>query len=123
MRCKCRPALVFTCNVFIICYRMPLYHFVTADLPFNTKAPELDDTNAVTALRSDAQRSGHEDFSAGLGITQQLMGVYLAYLVAIGFLPAPPKGTKTGSKSLPKLEIGTQQRDALGKVGGRGALV
>lgn len=45
---------------------MPLYHFVTSDLPSNTKAPELDDANAVAALRADAAWSGINT-SAGAG--------------------------------------------------------
>lgn len=105
---------------------MPLYHFVTADLPANTIAPELCDTNAATALRSDYQWSG-QDVSAGVGVTENVMGVYLAYLVAIGFLPAPNGATKTRNdtkpKPLPSMDISTEQRDALGKVGGRGGLV
>ncbi|OJJ79156.1 L-aminoadipate-semialdehyde dehydrogenase [Aspergillus glaucus CBS 516.65] len=45
---------------------MPLYHFVTSDLPSNTKAPELDDANAAAALRADAAWSGI-NASAGTG--------------------------------------------------------
>ena len=96
---------------------MPLYHFVTGDLPQNTKAPELDDSNAATALRDDAQWTG-EDVSKGSGVTEELVGVYLSYLVAIGFMPAP-KGTGE-AKSLPPLHLSKEQLEALSKVGGRG---
>lgn len=95
---------------------MPLFHFVTADLPSNTRAPELDDTNASTALRSDAVWSGI-DASAGSGVTEDLMGYYLAYLVAIGFLPQPEQ---TGSKTLPSISLSDSQKAALSAVGGRG---
>ncbi|KAL1959532.1 hypothetical protein VTO42DRAFT_1977 [Malbranchea cinnamomea] len=95
---------------------MPLYHFVTADLPSNTKAPELDDTNAAAALRADAQWSGI-DASAGTGVTEELMGIYLAYLVAIGFLPAP---TDKAEKPLPPINLSDAQKAALSNVGGRG---
>lgn len=99
---------------------MPLYDFVTNDLPSNTKAPELDDTNAAIALRSDAEWTG-ENRSAGAGVTGELMGVYLAYLVATGFLPAPKE--TVGKKLLPRVEISSQQLQVLGKVGGRGGSI
>lgn len=96
---------------------MPLYHFVTADLPSNTKAPELDDTNAAAALRADAVWS-QRDTSAGAGVSEDIMGVYLAYLVSIGFLPVP---TTTGPRQLPQSKISEAQKNALSAVGGRGA--
>lgn len=95
---------------------MPLYHFVTADLPSNTRAPELDDTNATASLRSDAVWSGI-DVSTGGGVTEDLMGLYLAYLAAIGFLPQPGE---TGQKPLPAINISAFQKAALSEVGGRG---
>ena len=95
---------------------MPLYHFVTADLPSNTKAPELDDSNAAAALKSDAQWSGL-DASAGTGVTEDLMGVYLSYLHAIGFLPTP---TGKAEKTLPETTLSDAQKAALANVGGRG---
>lgn len=97
---------------------MPLYHFVTADLPSNTKAPELDDTNAAAALRADAAWSGI-DASAGSGVTEDLMGLYLSYLVAIGFLPAPP-AAETAARQLPASKLSEEQKKALLSVGGRG---
>lgn len=98
---------------------MPLYHFVTADLPSNTKAPELDDSNAAAALKSDAQWSGI-DASAGTGVTEDLMGVYLSYLLAIGFLPAP---TGKAGKALPEATVSDAQKTALANVGGRGGQI
>lgn len=95
---------------------MPLYHFVTADLPSNTRAPELDDTNASISLKSDAEWSG-ADVSAGSGVTEELMGLYLAYLVAIGFLSPP---TAAGVKALPTVNLSDAQKAALAGVGGRG---
>ncbi|KAI9789334.1 MAG: large subunit of alpha-aminoadipate reductase [Peltula sp. TS41687] len=101
---------------------MPLYHFVTNDLPSDTKAPELDDTNAVTALRRDAGSSGLQDVSAGASVTDEVMGVYVAYLVGVGYLPLPSK-KDSGMRALPNVQISNEQLEALGKVGGRGALV
>ncbi|KAF3481347.1 L-aminoadipate-semialdehyde dehydrogenase large subunit [Arthroderma uncinatum] len=95
---------------------MPLYHFVTADLPSNTRAPELDDANASASLKSDAKWSG-VDASTGSGVTEELMGLYLAYLVAIGFLSPPPAA---GAKPLPAVSLSDAQKAALASVGGRG---
>ena len=92
---------------------------VTGDLPASTKPVELDDTNAATALRADKDRTG-EDLSAGGAVTEETVGVYLAYLIARGFMPKP---TKQGKKSLPAVQIGKEQLQALDKVGGRGGAI
>ncbi|MCJ1280937.1 large subunit of alpha-aminoadipate reductase [Xylographa opegraphella] len=95
---------------------MPLYHFVIGDLPAGTKAPELSDINTAAALRADAARTG-EDRSAGAGVTLTLMGTYIAYLVATGFLPPP----NSDGRPLPALQLGDLQRESLKQIGGRGS--
>ncbi|KKA27610.1 hypothetical protein TD95_001715 [Thielaviopsis punctulata] len=95
---------------------LPLFHFVTGDLPGNTIAPELDDRNADASLKADAQLTG-QDLSAGGAVTEEIIGKYIAYLVAIGFLPVP---TKTGKKALPVCELSEQQKASLASIGGRG---
>ncbi|PHH52068.1 L-2-aminoadipate reductase large subunit [Ceratocystis fimbriata CBS 114723] len=95
---------------------LPLFHFVTGDLPGNTIAPELDDRNAAASLKADAAITG-QDLSAGGAVTEEIMGIYLAYLVETGFLPAP---TKAGAKKLPVCELSEQQRVSLAAIGGRG---
>ena len=97
---------------------MPLYHFVTADLPSNTKAPELDDAHAAAALRADAAWSG-TDVSAGAGVTEELVGLYCAYLMATGFLPSPPSSA-SAARQLPNAQLTEDQKKALLNVGGRG---
>ena len=98
---------------------MPLYHYVTADLPSSTMAPELDDTNATTVLHADAKHGG-SNTADGASVTPELVGIYLAYLVAVGFLPGPGRGS---NKALPKVVLADEQRQALAQVGGRGGLV
>ena len=98
--------------------RMPLYHFVTADLPSNTKAPELDDSNAATALRADSAWSG-VNAASGAGVTEDLVGLYVSYLVTLGFLPEP---SRTGVRALPRVHITEDQRKALVSAGGRGGI-
>ncbi|KAK4993183.1 large subunit of alpha-aminoadipate reductase [Elasticomyces elasticus] len=93
-----------------------LYHMVTSDMPANTKAPELDDSNAAAALRADNQRTG-QDLSAGGAVTEATVGIYLSYLIQRGFMPSPP--TK-GRKVLPHISLSEAQIKALEGIGGRG---
>jgi L-aminoadipate-semialdehyde dehydrogenase len=98
---------------------MPLYHFATTDLPADTIAPEQDDRNTTTALKSDTAFTG-QDRSAGASPTLDTLGNSLAYLVAIGFMPRP---AKSGAHALPSIHVSDSQKAALLRVGGRGALV
>ncbi|KAK3064147.1 hypothetical protein LTS18_009719, partial [Coniosporium uncinatum] len=98
---------------------LPLFHHVTSDLPNDSKAPELDDGNAVQALKSDERWTG-EDVSAGKSVDAEIVGVYLAYLMAVGFMKAP---NGEGKAKLPAVELSGEQREAMGKIGGRGGAV
>ncbi|EXJ64602.1 L-aminoadipate-semialdehyde dehydrogenase [Cladophialophora yegresii CBS 114405] len=100
---------------------MPLFTFVANDLPSDTRAPELDDTNAERALYEDAKWTG-EDVSTGAGVTKREVGLYLAYLVEIGFLPRPGAQGDAGVKTLPQVKVSEEQRQAMKAVGGRGGL-
>ncbi|KAI9690861.1 MAG: putative NRPS-like protein biosynthetic cluster [Bathelium mastoideum] len=97
---------------------LPLYHMVTSDLPAHTLAPELDDQNAAKALRADAIATG-EDRSKGAAVTADTVGMYLAYLIALGFMPPPPPAAEAQRK-LPNVTIGKEQREALAGLEGRG---
>lgn len=94
----------------------PLLHFVLDDLPQSTKAPELDDSNARAALKRDTEWTG-VDLSAGKGVDVDQAGIYLAYLVAVGFLDKPQE---QGQKSLPPITLPQSTLDKLKSVGGRG---
>ena len=89
-----------------------LFHLVTGDLPGSTKAPNLDDTNATEALCKDLEVV--RKASTPAGVTKEAVASYLSYLVARGFMQAPP------TKSLPVRTISKAQATALEKVGGRG---
>ncbi|KAL9034362.1 MAG: hypothetical protein Q9214_007078, partial [Letrouitia sp. 1 TL-2023] len=95
---------------------MPLLHFVTGDLPSNTVAPDLDDSNTRAALAEDAAGS---TMSAAEGVTVELVGTYLAYLIAIGFMPPPPPSSAHATLHLPKVELSEEQRELVGRIGGR----
>ena len=82
----------------------PLLHMVLDDLPGNTRAPELDDTNAATSLKKNAEWTG-VDRSAGMGATPEQVGIYISFLNQVGFLPAP---ASSGSP-LPTVELSTEQ--------------
>ncbi|PPQ73836.1 hypothetical protein CVT24_012261 [Panaeolus cyanescens] len=73
----------------------PLLHFVLDDLPTSTKAPELDDSNTVALL----QQSGDK---ASATVDEETMGLYLAWLIGAGFLPAPSAASPP--KALPELK-------------------
>ncbi|TID29890.1 hypothetical protein CANINC_001529 [Pichia inconspicua] len=81
----------------------PLLHFVLGDLPEDTKAPELDDSNAVEVLKTDVAYNpdGH-DYSSGKGVSKEVLAAYVAYLIKIEFLPAP---ANTASFKLPDVEV------------------
>jgi L-2-aminoadipate reductase len=96
---------------------LPLFHFVVGDLPGNSIAPELDDTNAMAVLRLYKKESEEQDIPAQNALDVHVLGAYLAYLVSAGFLPPPP--TESGGNPLPKLN-GTASH-LLGQFGGRSA--
>ena len=103
---------------------MSLFTFVVNDLPSNTRAPELDDTNAEAVLYDDSKWTG-EDVSEGSAVTKNTIGLYLAYLVSIGFLPRPDldKHINGITKALPRVKVTEDQKSHLVNVGGRGTLV
>ncbi|PFH47393.1 hypothetical protein AMATHDRAFT_67824 [Amanita thiersii Skay4041] len=72
----------------------PLLHFVLDDLPTSTKAPELDDANTRTLL---TQHSG----TLVQTVDDELMGLYLAWLVKAEFLQSP--SMLAAPKALPEL--------------------
>ncbi|KAI8805276.1 hypothetical protein BJ742DRAFT_409393 [Cladochytrium replicatum] len=88
----------------------PLLHFVLDDLPTSTKAPLLDDRNTRTILAAANALDGMVKISPGGGGT---MGLYLGYLVAVGFLEQSPSGS---AKVLPSLAEWEQVK---GKIIGR----
>jgi len=72
----------------------PLLHYVLDDLPTSTKSPELNDSNTEALLAKHQEpRNGSVD--------ADLVGKYLAWLIAAGFLPRPEK---QGEQTLPQLE-------------------
>ncbi|KAK6464528.1 alpha-aminoadipate reductase [Scheffersomyces coipomensis] len=93
----------------------PLLHFVLDNLPQDTKAPELDDSNAAKSLKLDAQWTG-QDYSSGKGIDEEQMGIYISYLIKTKFLPAP---TEAGKSKLPIVEVSQESLDLI--EGGAGA--
>ncbi|KAK8119233.1 alpha-aminoadipate reductase [Apiospora kogelbergensis] len=95
---------------------MPLFHMATNDLPSTTRAPELDDRNAVAVLKADADRWTGVDESAGEGITREAIGRFLRYLAETKFLAWP-----TGrGRELPAIGVDVAKAQAQWGVGGRG---
>ena len=101
---------------------LPLFHLAVSDLPADSRSPALDYTNTTALLKKAATAGvklddGTEE--ANFEIDEEIVGRYLAYLCDIGFMTKP---TRHGLKELPQVEIGKDQREALGKVEGRGAI-
>ncbi|KAG0149583.1 hypothetical protein CROQUDRAFT_88921 [Cronartium quercuum f. sp. fusiforme G11] len=63
----------------------PLLHFVLNDLPSSTKSAELDDSNTINLL-------GTDDGEIEMTVKAEQVGIYLAWLVRVGFLPVPEAG-------------------------------
>lgn len=83
----------------------PLLHFVLDDLPTSTKAPELSDRNTQNLLKRNNE-------SAGRPVDNELVGMYLSWLVDARFLDPP---TASG-KQLPKLDNAVSAK-AVGRTG------
>jgi len=94
---------------------LPLFDWVTDDLPRDTASRLLDDTNAVRVLRADGPSYDVEEQSR---VTRETVGMYLAFMVAIGFISPAPGGVK--GEDLPVVEIGEEQKVALERVGRSG---
>ncbi|KAH7140234.1 male sterility protein-domain-containing protein [Dactylonectria estremocensis] len=87
---------------------MPLFHLATSDLPSTTRAPELDDRNAIAVLKADGDRWTGVDDSAGEGITREDIGSYLRFLAEIKFMLWP-----TGrGRELPPIAADVSQAQA-----------
>jgi L-aminoadipate-semialdehyde dehydrogenase len=73
----------------------PLLHFVLDDLPTSTKSPELDQTNCAQLIK---------EWNAGVECKpmQDLIPLYLSYLVHVGFLSQPQDSTKNQLPALPE---------------------
>ncbi len=96
---------------------LPLFHAVTGDLPASTITPALDDKNAVAALHLyEKRKTARREEGGGGAVSKETLGVYLAYLVAVGFLPKP-KGR--GEAELPGREGGRGEGVKVCGVGGR----
>ncbi|KAL2271357.1 hypothetical protein VTJ83DRAFT_728 [Remersonia thermophila] len=95
---------------------MPLYHFCMNDLPANTRAPEMDDRNAVAILKTDGERWTGVDESTGYGVTREDVGRYLSYLTEVKFVGRPDGR----GRPLPELKPEVKAALAVGGTGGRG---
>ncbi|KAG9305834.1 hypothetical protein G9A89_006245 [Geosiphon pyriformis] len=86
----------------------PLLHFVLDDLPTSTKSPELDDSHTREIVTRECDR-----------IDKRLIGIYLGYLVKVGFLDRPSIEGRTNEtvNELPDVEIPMAGVEALKRSG------
>lgn len=87
----------------------PLLHFVLDDLPTSTKAAELDDSNTIAVLKAAGEVEA-------VTVDERQVGLYLAWLVAAGFLDSPPG--REGALSLPTLALQNGVARAIGRSSG-----
>ncbi|KAH6996128.1 aminoadipate reductase [Ilyonectria sp. MPI-CAGE-AT-0026] len=96
---------------------LPLFHFVTGDLPANTITPEMDDSQATAALELYDKGTNSSAPDKPHAVDMHTIDVYLAYLVAVGFLPAP---VGNGGQELPEVDASRLQAVKV-TLGGRSA--
>ena len=89
---------------------MPHFNIATNDLPPITCAPELDDFNVMTVLRTDLDRWIGIDESAGEGISRENIS---------RFLPWPPRR----GRELLATKDSVIEAQAKGVLGGRDGVV
>ncbi|KAI9715612.1 MAG: large subunit of alpha-aminoadipate reductase [Chrysothrix sp. TS-e1954] len=135
---------------------LPLFDYATEDLEVGTRPVELDDANTCAALAAFADVA---DVGQGQGqaqaqqhslkkpqtarahdsaVTREMIGRYIAYLIAIGFLDPPTSASSTASaeetaggggggdentRPLPRIDISPEKKLALRGMTGRGAVV
>ncbi len=90
---------------------LPLFDWVTADLPADTKSRDLDNNNARAVLRAN----GFDEEHCQVEVTQETVGAYLAFMAEVGFIGRPEE--RKEARRLPAIEIGEEQRQALKMVG------
>ena len=74
----------------------PLLHFVLDDLPTSSKSPALSSTGLYASL---------EGTGVDCPALTDVMGVYIAYLIAIGYLEPPPRAGAEGVVPLPVITL------------------
>ena len=94
---------------------LPLFDWVTADLPSDTNSRTLDNTNAQAVLRAN----GVEEKDCQVEVTQETVGAYLTFMAETGFIKRPEVAGE--EKNLPVIQIGEEQRQALKMVGRGGS--
>ena len=97
---------------------LPLFHLAVSDLPADSRSPTLDDGN-TRALLERVKEDG-SDSEVSYEVDEEMVGRYISYLCEVGFMRRP---MKAGMKNLPVVEIGAEQKEALKKVEGRGAIL
>ncbi|KAF9560767.1 large subunit of alpha-aminoadipate reductase [Mortierella alpina] len=77
----------------------PLLHLVMDDLPTSTKSPELSDAHTQRVALH-----GKSTFTATPRMDTEQIGIYLAYMVKVGFLDRPTLAVGDGVLPLPEIK-------------------
>ncbi|KAF9438801.1 large subunit of alpha-aminoadipate reductase [Entomortierella beljakovae] len=79
----------------------PLLHLVMDDLPTATKSPELGDAHTQNVVINGVNNGG---FEATPRMDPKQIGVYIAYLIKVGFMDKPPRAGEEGVLELPEIK-------------------
>lgn len=101
---------------------LPLFDWVTSDLPSSTQSRSLDDSNAQKVVNEDDPTYPFEEKGR---VDEGTVGVYLGFMREVGFIGGPEgavKGEGKGErerKELPRVEMGEEMMRAWRGRGGR----
>ena len=84
----------------------PLLHLVMDDLPTATKSPQLNDSHTQRVV---VTRDSSHAFAQGTPrMDESQIGIYLAYMVKVGFLDQPTRSGVDGALLLPEIKEDVQ---------------
>ena len=86
---------------------LPLFDWVTADLPSSIQSRTLDDSNAAKVVREDDPAY---PFIESGRVEEETVGFYLAFMREVGFIPGP--GAKREGRELPKVGMSEEMKMA-----------
>ena len=98
---------------------LPLFDWVTADLPSSTQSRILDDANAVKVVRED---DPNYPFIEKGRVDEGTVGVYLGFMRSVGFIEGPDGKKGKGEenvKELPRVNMSEEMMRAWRGRGGR----
>ena len=95
---------------------LPLFDWVTTDLPSSTQSRTLDDSNVQKVVRQDDPTY---PFIERGRVDTETVGVYLSFMRGVGFIEGPVGEAEGKVKKLPRVEMSEEMMRAWRGRGGR----